>query len=41
MRKVQLGKDGPLVGVIGLGCMGMSWGYSESSSDENESTEFV
>jgi aryl-alcohol dehydrogenase-like predicted oxidoreductase len=41
MRKVLLGKDGPLVGVIGLGCMGMSWGYSESSNDENESISTI
>jgi aryl-alcohol dehydrogenase-like predicted oxidoreductase len=41
MRKVLLGEDGPLVGVIGLGCMGMSWGYSESSNDENESISTI
>jgi aryl-alcohol dehydrogenase-like predicted oxidoreductase len=41
MRKVLLGKDGPLVGVIGLGCMGMSWGYSESTNDENESISTI
>jgi aryl-alcohol dehydrogenase-like predicted oxidoreductase len=41
MRKVLLGKDGPLVGVIGLGCMGMSWGYSESNNDENESISTI
>ena len=41
MRKVLLGKDGPPVGVIGLGCMGMSWGYSESSNDENESISTI
>jgi hypothetical protein len=35
------GKDGPLVGVIGLGCMGMSWGYAESSSDEDESISTI
>ena len=41
MRKALLGKDGPLVGVIGLGCMGMSWGYSESTNDENESISTI
>jgi aryl-alcohol dehydrogenase-like predicted oxidoreductase len=41
MRRALLGKDGPLVGVIGLGCMGMSWGYSESTNDENESISTI
>jgi aryl-alcohol dehydrogenase-like predicted oxidoreductase len=32
-----LGEGGPLVGAIGLGCMGMSWAYAESSRDDGES----
>lgn len=32
-----LGTDGPQVGAIGLGCMGMSWGYAEGTRDDGES----
>jgi hypothetical protein len=28
MRTTTLGSEGPEVGVIGLGCMGMSFGYA-------------
>jgi aryl-alcohol dehydrogenase-like predicted oxidoreductase len=32
-----LGAGGPEVGAIGLGCMGMSWGYAEGTRDDGES----
>ena len=32
-----LGADGPPVGAIGLGCMGMSWGYSPADRDDTTS----
>ncbi|MFJ5528774.1 aldo/keto reductase [Streptomyces sp. NPDC093261] len=32
---VQLGDDGPEVGVQGLGCMGMSWAYGPSDAGES------
>ncbi|SOD79124.1 Predicted oxidoreductase [Streptomyces sp. 1222.2] len=31
MRTTTLGPDGPEVGVIGLGCMGMSFGYDQAT----------
>ncbi|GAA4658935.1 aldo/keto reductase [Streptomyces youssoufiensis] len=34
MRTRQLGGSGPEVGAVGLGCMGMSWGYAESQRDD-------
>lgn len=37
MPRRRLGAYGPLVGAIGLGCMGMSWGYAESARDDHES----
>src|SRR5215211_3750075 len=37
MRKRTLGEGGPEVGATGLGCMGMSWAYAESSRDDDES----
>ncbi len=33
-----LGADGPEVGAVGLGCMGMSWAYGPGSRDDSEST---
>jgi aryl-alcohol dehydrogenase-like predicted oxidoreductase len=33
----QLSSDGPAVGAIGLGCMGMSWAYGAAERDEARS----
>lgn len=30
----RLGATGPVIGPLGLGCMGMSWGYAEGSRDD-------
>ena len=35
MQTRQLGKNGPAVSALGLGCMGMSWAYGPT--DDNES----
>ncbi|MFE6589868.1 aldo/keto reductase [Streptomyces sp. NPDC057781] len=35
---VRLGDDGPEVGVQGLGCMGMSFGYGPSDGDASRAT---
>jgi aryl-alcohol dehydrogenase-like predicted oxidoreductase len=32
-----LGTDGPMVGAIGLGCMGMTWAYDPADRDETRS----
>jgi aryl-alcohol dehydrogenase-like predicted oxidoreductase len=32
-----LGADGPVVGAVGLGCMGMSWAYDPADRDANRS----
>lgn len=37
MRRIQLGGSGRTFAAIGLGCMGMSWGYDERGLDDNES----
>lgn len=37
----SLGRGGPAVGAIGLGCMGMSWAYAESTRDDAESIRTV
>ncbi|UUU34799.1 aldo/keto reductase [Streptomyces sp. CA-210063] len=37
MRRIQLGGSQRTFGAVGLGCMGMSWGYDELGRDENES----
>jgi aryl-alcohol dehydrogenase-like predicted oxidoreductase len=36
--RVPLGTDGPLVGVQGLGCMGMSFAYGPTDADEARAT---
>ncbi len=41
MRITTLGAEGPAVGRIGLGCMGMSWAYDEPGWDEAESVKAI
>ena len=41
MSKRELGTGGPRVAPIGLGCMGMSWGYAESRRDDTTSVEVI
>ena len=41
MQQRRLGSSGIEVGAIGLGCMGMSWGYSQSQTDDAESIRVV
>jgi aryl-alcohol dehydrogenase-like predicted oxidoreductase len=41
MRQRRLWTDGPDVGVIGLGCMGMSWGYQESARNDDASIRLI
>ncbi len=36
-----LGTDGPEVGAIGLGCMGMSWAYGARDRDDEESVRVI
>jgi aryl-alcohol dehydrogenase-like predicted oxidoreductase len=38
MQKRPLGKDGPLVSEVGLGCMGMSGGYGPADDKESVAT---
>ena len=38
MKSRQLGNNGPRVGEIGLGCMGMSWAYGPGDDDESART---
>ena len=33
----RLGKEGPAVGAVGLGCMGMSWAYGAAERDDDVS----
>ena len=37
----RLGTDGPEVGAIGLGCMGMSWAYGAGERDDAQSREVL
>ncbi|MEV5742170.1 aldo/keto reductase [Microbispora rosea] len=41
MRTTTVGGSGFEVGVIGLGCMGMSWGYDMLGRDEATSVEVI
>ncbi len=36
-----LGNNGPEVGAIGLGCMGMSWAYGAAERDDTQSREVL
>ncbi|MGI8427841.1 MAG: aldo/keto reductase [Solirubrobacteraceae bacterium] len=36
-----LGPNGPLVGAIGLGCMGMSWAYNPEDRDDQRSISVI
>src|SRR5665811_532078 len=38
MHTVTLGRDGPVVSTIGLGCMGMSGGYGSADDAEGIAT---
>ena len=38
MRKVKLGKSGPEVSAMGLGCMGMSISYGTPNDEESVAT---
>ena len=38
MKQRQLGKDGPMVGAVGLGCMSFAGFYGESSQDDADAT---
>ncbi len=35
MRMCKLGRSGPSVSALGLGCMGMSWSYGDSDERQN------
>ncbi|MBA2523163.1 MAG: aldo/keto reductase, partial [Solirubrobacterales bacterium] len=37
----SLGSSGIEVGPIGLGCMGMSWGYGAAERDEERSVAVI
>ncbi len=37
----RLGADGPDVGAVGLGCMGMSWAYGAAERDDEQSREVL
>lgn len=37
----RLGPGGPLVGAIGLGCMGMSWAYNPEDRDDERSMSVI
>ncbi|MGW4293297.1 aldo/keto reductase [Micromonospora chersina] len=41
MRMREVGATGHQVGAIGLGCMGMSWAYAESTRDDAASRDVV
>jgi aryl-alcohol dehydrogenase-like predicted oxidoreductase len=41
MRDIALGGSGPTVAAVGLGCMGMSWGYDELGRDDQSSIDVI
>ncbi|CAN5233796.1 aldo/keto reductase [soil metagenome] len=41
MKQRILGSTGRSVGELGLGCMGMSWGYAASGRDDDESVAVI
>ena len=41
MRTRSLGRSGPSVGAVGLGCMGMSWAYPTGGTDDARSLEVI
>lgn len=41
MPQRSLGPDGPAVGAVGLGCMGMSWAYGSAERDDTASIDVV
>ncbi|GAA4843446.1 aldo/keto reductase [Kitasatospora terrestris] len=41
MRTTTLGSGGPEVGVVGLGCMGMTWAYDPNGRDDSTSVEVI
>ncbi|MCW2776675.1 MAG: aldo/keto reductase family oxidoreductase, partial [Frankiales bacterium] len=41
MKQRTLGTSGPVVGAVGLGCMGMSWAYGAEQRDDDVSVQVV
>ncbi|WP_405727654.1 aldo/keto reductase [Streptomyces sp. NBC_01537] len=41
MRSTKLGTSGVEAGIVGLGCMGMSWGYDQLGRDDSASIEVI
>ncbi|MFB7664255.1 aldo/keto reductase [Kitasatospora sp. NPDC056138] len=41
MRNTTLGSTGPEVGVVGLGCMGMTWAYDPAGRNDEVSVEVL
>lgn len=41
MRSTKLGNSGLEVSVVGLGCMGMSWGYDQLGRDDRASRDVI
>lgn len=41
VRQREVGRTGRKVGTIGLGCMGMSWAYEESTRNDSESRDVI
>ncbi len=41
MRQRRLGTDGPEVGAVGLGCMGMTSLYDTGERDDEESVRVI